>query len=218
MHGRRDLLRINRMMEDYNIDIGVFQEMETRKSRGGATHDINQLAGANRPHHLPGLALTEDEGWYGNLVVSRYPILRGVVHDLKTPISYEPRNAIDALIDTPFGHIRIIGTHLSLAPWQRWPEINNLLALMDEVEAREKKPLLLMGDINEWRAGSRPLRHLNKLMKPIRCGRSFPSSWPVFHLDRVWHDNCPFQVQARTIKTKETKHYSDHLPLLITLG
>src|SRR5690606_38361938 len=151
MWGRRDLVRLRRMMERHRVDIGVFQEIETRPSRGGTEKDIRTIAGPERPHHLPGLAMTEAEGWYGNLIVSRYPIRRGLVHSLETSPSFEPRNAVDALIELPTGLLRVIGTHLSLSARERWSEVRNLIRLIDDVEETEKNPMLLMGDINEWR-------------------------------------------------------------------
>jgi endonuclease/exonuclease/phosphatase family metal-dependent hydrolase len=217
--GHRDLRRIHGLMQDYGIDIGVFQEIETRASRGGAVHDIQILAGPERPHHLPGLAMSEGEGWYGNLIVSRFPILRGVVHDLETKPSFEPRNAVDALLETPLGALRVIGTHLSLAPWERWSEARNLVRLMDAVGKSEKNPLLFMGDINEWRPArlARLLRHFDGLMQPLPCGPSFPSVWPLLRLDRAWCDHCSFTVRAEVIKSAEIRHLSDHLPLVLTL-
>jgi endonuclease/exonuclease/phosphatase family metal-dependent hydrolase len=218
MRGRRDLRRIHGLMQDYDIDIGVFQEIETRKSRGGTGNDIHLLAGPERPYWLPGLAMKEEEGWYGNLIVSRYPIERSLVHDLRQDWAYEPRNAVDALIATPLGKIRIIGTHLSLTVWERWPELQQLISLMREVEREENNPLLLMGDINEWYPRAHMLRYLNKLMRPVPSGGSFPSFRPILRLDRVWQDHCPFPVSAKVLHIPGLRNLSDHLPLLVTAG
>ncbi len=217
MHRRRDLTRLHAFMEKHNIDVGVFQEIETRPSRGGTMQDIDTIAGTERPHRLLGLALKEGEGWYGNLIISRYPIIRGLYHDLETKPSWEPRNAVDALIDTPNGPLRIIGTHLSLAPWERWPEVKNLTRLIDTVEEKEIHPMLFMGDINEWRpAGlSKLLRHMDEIMTPVPCGRTFPAFYPLLKLDRVWSKNLPTPAQASVIQSPETKKLSDHLPILI---
>ncbi len=217
MKRRRDLGRLHRFMEDHAIDIGVFQEIETRASRGGTLRDIDNIAGDARPHRLPGLAMKEDEGWYGNLIVSRFPILRGMVHNLETSPSWEPRNAVDALIDTPAGPLRLIGTHLSLSPFERWSEVRNLVRLVDAVEETEQRPLLLMGDINEWRPSSKLLRHLDDRWQAVPCGRTFPSFCPVFRLDRVWAHNIPFKISACALKTAETVGLSDHLPVIVTL-
>lgn len=218
MNRKRDLRRVHNLMEAHDIDIGVFQEMETRTSRGGALSDIETLSGPERPHYLPGLAMIEGEGWYGNLIVSRYPILRGLVHNLELKFSYEPRNAVDALIQTPLGKIRIIGTHLSLTPWERWDEVKGLIRLMNEVEETEKNPIVLLGDFNEWKPNSRLIRHMNNLMKAQPCGPSFPSYWPILQLDRVWHDHLPYPIVTEVLMQSEVRKLSDHLPIKVTLG
>lgn len=216
MDGKRDLRRINALMDDHHIDIAVFQEMETRGSPGGAGADIALLAGASRPHHLPGPNLIQGAGWYGNLLVSRYPILRALTHNLETVSYLEPRNAVDALIQTPVGNIRVIGTHLSLSPFERLSEGRNLVRLMSAVEEREKNPIFLLGDVNEWREGSKLIQHLNQLMTPLRCASTFPSFRPIFRLDRVWYD-CDMHISGRVLTDAPVRVLSDHLPIVVEI-
>lgn len=217
MDGKRDLRRINALMDDHNIDIAVFQEMETRASHGGAEADIAMLAGSSRPYHLPGPNIRQDEGWYGNLLVSRYPILRALTHNLETVSYLEPRSAVDALIATPMGNMRIIGTHLSLSPFERLSEGKNLVRLMNAVEEKEKNPLFLLGDMNEWREGSKLIQHLNQIMSPIACGATFPSFRPVFKLDRVWYD-CNMKITTQVLLDAPVRILSDHLPIIIDVA
>ena len=217
MKGKRDLRRVHKLMENLDVDIGVFQEMETRPSYGGTAADIDILAGSSRPHHLPGPTLKEGEGWYGNLIVSRYPIIRALVHDLETKPVLEPRNAVDALIETPSGNLRIIGTHLSLLSVMSWWEINNLIKLVNEVEDETKCPLFFMGDFNEWVWSSKLIRHLNQTFKPLGCGKTFPAFCPLFRLDRVWCDNLAVDAQAQVLTGPEARNLSDHLPVLVEI-
>lgn len=217
LRGVRDLSRIHALMERLEVDIGVFQEMETRPSRGGQVVDVERLAGPSRPHRLQGPSIVEGKGWYGNLIVSRYPILRGLVHNLETKPGLEPRNAVDALIETPRGRLRLIGTHLSLSMFERWWEARNLLRLMRAVEEEEPNPVLLMGDINEWQYPSRLIRYLNRVMTPLRCGPTFPSWMPLLKLDRVWHDAPMLNVTAHRLASRDIRALSDHLPLLVDI-
>ena len=106
--GLRDINRIKQLLDEMNIDIAVFQEVETRTARGGCNEDITTLAGENRPHHVFAPSIIQHDGWYGNLIVSKYPVIRGLVHNLETTEQYEPRNAVDALIETPLGKIRVM--------------------------------------------------------------------------------------------------------------
>ena len=214
---RRSLSRLNALMDDLDIDIGVFQEMETRPSHGGTAEDVDILAGPDRPHHLPGPTMKEGQGWYGNLLVSRYPVLRALVHDLETKKVWEPRNALDALIDTPLGKLRLIGTHLSLTSTMRWWEINNLIKLADAVEDEAKYPVFFMGDFNEWFWSGKLIKHLDKIMVPLPCAKTFPSRRPLFKLDRVWCDGEIEKATAQTLSDPHVRGLSDHLPVLIEL-
>jgi endonuclease/exonuclease/phosphatase family metal-dependent hydrolase len=218
LDGRRDLGRVHALMERLDIDIGIFQEMETRRARGGTVTDVSVLAGPSRPHHVIGPSLRDGEGWYGNLIVSRYEVLRALVHNLETAPSLEPRNAVDALIATPAGRIRVIGTHLSLSIFERWSEARNLFRLMAAVEETERNPLFLLGDINEWQWRSKLLRHLDRLMTPVPAGPTFPSFAPFLRLDRAWLDAPGFSATAKVLDGPETRRLSDHLPLLVEVA
>jgi endonuclease/exonuclease/phosphatase family metal-dependent hydrolase len=215
--GLRDVIRIVQLLDEMDIDIAVFQEVETRTSRGGCNEDITTLAGTNRPHHVFAPSIIQHDGWYGNLIVSKYPVIRGIVHNLETTVQYEPRNAVDALIETPLGKIRVIGTHLSLSLFERRSEARNLLRLMDAVEEKEKNPILLMGDINEWQVPSKLLKFLDSHLIPIACRPTFPSWMPFLKLDRVWYHGDSLNVSARTLSTKRVSKLSDHLPIVIEI-
>ncbi len=216
--GERDLSRIRQLLDDYDIDIGVFQEMETRTKYRGTPQDVSLLAGPDRPHHIPGPSLHDGTGWYGNLIISRFPILKGYVHNLETRMDLEPRCAVDALIDTPLGKIRVIGTHLSLKKWERFSEAKNLINLINQVEQTERNPIFLLGDLNEWRDKSKLIKHLNSLMTPLPCTASFPSFLPLLKLDRAWHDAKSMKVTARTLSSKSIKKLSDHLPIVVEVS
>lgn len=216
LDGRRDLARVHALLEELKIDIAVFQEMETRPSRGGTATDINELAGAARPYHMMGPTMKEGLGWYGNLIVSRYPITRALVHSLEKKWErVEPRNAVDVTIETPLGKIRILGTHLSLPAWERKVEVPKLIELVKQVEEEEKNPVFLMGDINEWRRSSRLLRFLDDHMVQLHAGASFPVFFPLLHLDRVWHDSPNIKAKASVVRDHGVRNMSDHLPILI---
>lgn len=216
INGKRDLSRIHRLLEALDVDIAVLQEMDTRPSCGGTATDVNELAGAARPYHMMGPTKKEGLGWYGNLIVSRYPIRRALVHSLeKRWERIEPRNAVDVTLETPLGMMRVLGTHLSLPAWERKVEVPKLIKLVKQVELEEKHPVFLMGDINEWRRSSRLLRYLDDSMVPVKAGATFPVVAPFLHLDRVWHDTPHVKARARVIRDLGVRQMSDHLPVLV---
>ncbi len=213
--GRRDLKRVHDLMERMDVDIGAFQEMETRPSRGGNRQDVDTLADMKRPHHLPGPTMKEGEGWYGNLIVSRFPIIRAQAHTMETKYDFEPRNAVDALIETPHGRIRLLNTHLSLSPFERATEVPMLIELVQQVEEEEKAPVILMGDLNIWNPASRLLKFLDAVMVSVPLGATFPAGLPFLKLDRVWIDTPKIKVEAQVLKGPGISELSDHLPLLV---
>ncbi|ADQ84569.1 Endonuclease/exonuclease/phosphatase [Methylovorus sp. MP688] len=217
LDGQRDLQRIHHLMQRLDIDAGVIQEMETRPSRGGQPDDVERLAGPERPFHLICPSMLEGQGWYGNLIVSRYPIVRGLIHNLETRPSLEPRMAADALIAGPHGNLRVIGTHLSLSIYERRSEARNLIRLIQAVEEETKNPLLLMGDINEWQRPSALLRFLDGHLTPVPCKATFPSLCPVLRLDRVWYEAEGIKITAHRIHGNDIRRLSDHLPIVIEL-
>ena len=216
MFGERDIVRIHDLLEALSVDIAVLQEMDTRPRKGGMPDDVAKLAGEARPYRFAAPTMTEGVGWYGNLIVSRYPILRSSIHSLEKETDHiEPRNAADVLIETPLGKLRILGTHLSLPASERKIEVPMLIKLVKHVEEEEKNPVFLMGDINEWRKSSRLLKFLGENMIEVKAGATFPAILPLLHLDRVWHDAAHVKAKARVVKEHGVKQMSDHLPVLI---
>ncbi|MDI1308847.1 MAG: endonuclease/exonuclease/phosphatase family protein [Methylotenera sp.] len=215
--GLRNIAGVKKLMDDFDVNIAVLQEVETRISRGGCNDELTALGGKERPYHLIAPSIIEHDGWYGNLIVSQYPIIRGIVHNLETIPQYEPRNAVDALIETPLGKLRIIGTHLSLSIFERRSEARNLIRLMNLVEETERNPIILMGDINEWQIPSLLLRFLNSHLNPLSCRATFPTWLPFLKLDRVWYCSDYLKVSAKTVRNGEVKKLSDHLPIVVTI-
>lgn len=216
MDGQRDFHRIHMILERLDIDIAVLQEVDMRPTRGRNPAQLEELVGISRPHRLQGESLLEEGGWYGNLIASRYPITRGLVHNLETGPDLEPRNAVDALVDSPHGPLRIIGTHLSLSYLERRSEARNLLRLMQAVDAEESAPLFLLGDINEWQWRSKLLHFLDEAMTPLPCAATFPAFLPLLRLDRAWCDIAPpVRVLAHRVSGKGMRLVSDHLPLVV---
>jgi endonuclease/exonuclease/phosphatase family metal-dependent hydrolase len=54
-------------------------------------------------------------------------------------------------------------------------------------------------------------------MTPLPCAKSFPAFFPIFRLDRVWHDKMPLDVTAQIVTDSYSRNFSDHLPILIEL-
>ena len=79
---------------------------------------------------------------------------------------------------------------------------------------RNRAPLLLMGDFNEWLFWGRPLRWLRTHFGHIRSPATFPSRWPLLRLDHILSDPQERLVDLGVFQTPLARQASDHLPLI----
>ncbi len=211
--GIRDYSRIHRFMEQQKIDIALFQEFECRCSRGGCKEDMKALLAGPFTHAAHGPTISGDDGWFGNLVISRFPIVGHQTHDL-TVNDLEPRNVMDIRIKVPrIGAIRILNTHFGLMIGERIRQSRKLIDIITR-EIDMGLPVILAGDINEWRPYTGLIRSIGKILHPVPCGGTFPSAFPKAHLDRIWCAPKNLVWKAVPLKTADTAKMSDHLPLI----
>ena len=130
---------------------------------------------------------------YGIAIVSRYPVLewqaiRLPYTPMHAPIVLpgsgdviftrdEPRMALAALIDTPFGALRVVNTHLSFLPGWNVRQLRRLVHAVDD----KAGPAVIMGDLNmpgrlptvvsRWRAAV--------------TASTWPAHRPVAQLDHI---------------------------------
>lgn len=204
--GRRDCARIGALLEDKRLDIVLLQEVDAR-ARGNEV--LAELQGGRFPHALTAPTLTTETGWYGNAILSRFPVREAKVIDISVT-GREPRNILDAILETPAGPLHVVNTHKGLGALERAAQLgrlNDLLSTDCEI------PLLVGGDFNQWAFSARAFRKLNGRLQPMKTAASFPTSLPFLQLDRFWCRPRGLIRNARVLKTPETKRYSDHFPL-----
>src|SRR5260370_29561233 len=98
---RFDLMRVVEVIKRADPDIVALQEVDSRRRSNGneVFALLHQLLGA---HGIGAKSITGVDGDYGQLLISRCPIVESRVHDISYP-EREPRRAIKAEIDTPAG-------------------------------------------------------------------------------------------------------------------
>src|SRR5690606_16356972 len=119
---------------------------------------------------------------HGNVVLYRQGNVMSI-HQVDLP-GLEPRGALVVDLDLPAGPLRIVAAHLGLLRRSRALQVSTLLAI---AEPRDDRPVLLMGDFNEWRLGRRSaLQGLAPAFGPLHAPiPSFPARFPILALDRV---------------------------------
>lgn len=206
--GRRDLGRIAQVINQLGADCIGLQEVDNRILPEG--DDLSRLAVATGLQAVAGPTMVRHDGNYGNVLLSRWPVVRVGRHDLSVP-GREPRGLLDAVIEAPAAPLRVAVTHLGLRPSERRRQV---AAICDRLPAESQLPLLLMGDFNEWLLWGRPLRWLHRRFRAVPTPPSFPACRPLLRLDRILAAGPLRLARVRAITTDLARRSSDHLPLL----
>jgi len=206
--GIEDSERVLRVIESADADVVALQEVHDDDAA-----DLNFLRGLERMDYkdvIYGETLRKDFGPYGNVLMSRFPITN--LERLNLSVAgAEPRGAICATLETPFGRTHITATHLGLKCSERRRQIEQLLKRR---AAGESDCSVLMGDFNEWFPWSRNLRRIERAFSHSGKQATFPAGFPLIALDRIFVAAPRLDVVFNRIDTLTARDASDHRPLL----
>ncbi|MDQ2779803.1 MAG: endonuclease/exonuclease/phosphatase family protein [Pseudomonadota bacterium] len=213
--GRFDPGRIEAVLRELDADVVALQEL--RWNPDAALDQLREFGEHLGYHTAAGPTLLRGDGHYGNAVLTRLPIAELQLVDISQP-GREPRGAIDVRLRLPqlpaataaLAPLRVIATHLGLSPAERRAQIQMLLARVGEPG---EEPVVLMGDLNEWFAWGRPMRHLHRHFGDSDCASTWPAVKPVFALDRIWAHPRDCLLQVAPHRSALSRRASDHLPL-----
>jgi endonuclease/exonuclease/phosphatase family metal-dependent hydrolase len=156
-----------------------------------------------------GMNLKRRRTQFGNALMVKGTIREKRLVDL-TMKPFEPRSAIDALVEVRGAPIRIIATHLGLSRRERRSQI----ARIGELLEAERHPLtILLGDFNVFGPERAILKRIGAPM-PLPKLRSFPARRPLMSLDRLWTIPNDFLMSLVVHRTALSRIASDHLPLV----
>ncbi len=207
--GRFDPERIAAVIAELDADVVAIQEADERFGQRRGLLDLVALERQTGLSLVPTSEKPDGHGWHGNALLMKAGTVRNM-RRLALP-GAEPRGALLVDLELAGGPLRMVAAHLGLLRRSRRWQIRSILNAIEEGPAA---PVLLMGDFNEWRPGSRSsLLALRPLFGPLSHEHfSFPSYFPVIALDRV--------IGSHGLVTKLEVHNSplarvasDHLPL-----
>ena len=207
---RFDPARIAAVIAEIGADVIAIQEAD---KRFGDRAGLLDLASIERDAGLVSVRVSNGHsghGWHGNLVLVREGVVDGL-RQIKLP-GLEPRGAIVVDLDLAMGKVRVVAAHLGLLRHSRLLQVEALLAQAGESTDR---PVVLMGDLNEWRLRRRSaLRGFSKGFGPLGLGvPSFPAFFPVLALDRVLTRPHGLLESIIAHETPLSRLASDHLPV-----
>ena len=203
--------RIADVVLETGADVIALQEVGSRDANEVL---LDRLVRGTGFHAVDGWTCKRGGCDFGNVVLSRFQVDEAYRLDL-TVHGREPRGALDVVVRTPAGPLRIIATHLGLLPGERRAQVKRLLGAL---ERETPLPTVLTGDVNEWYLWGRPLRWLHKHFKATPAPATFPAWRPVLSLDRLWTEPASLLEGLRVHRSVLARAASDHLPLVAKLA
>lgn len=207
---RRDPARILNVLNEVGADIVCLQEADLRFGTRAAVLPRFLIESHTDYVPVPLDVQTDSMGWHGNAILVR----RGIdveSHDILHIPCLEPRGVVTARLRVGGTALTVFGMHLDLSGLWRVRQARTIAALGEA--AREQGPVVLMGDLNEWRAVSGCFREFGRHFTLLDPGPSFPSRRPLGRLDRIMHCEALRAMDCGVHRSALAASASDHLPV-----
>ena len=207
---RFDPHRTVRVIREIQPDVIALQEADRRFGDRSGLLDTHALKHECGLVPVPLEVSQGGHGWHGNVILYREGSVTAT-RQVDLP-GLEPRGALVVDLTLPAGSLRLVAAHLGLLRRSRALQISTLLSI---AKPQDNRPVLLLGDLNEWRLGEKSTLHglapdFGPLHAPIP---SFPARFPLLALDRIL--GYPHNVISSVTlhDTPLARVASDHLPL-----
>lgn len=205
--GKRDPERIMAVLREINADIVAIQEADRRI--GARESVLPRALLDDSPWRAAGVAKrAQSIGWHGNAILVRRDLEIDECHALELP-TLEPRGAACAVIGTGKTTFRVVGTHLDLSGLKRRDQVRSIVKFM---ATHGDMPTVVLGDFNQWGAGSRVIGEFPSAWSHVAPGPTFPSRRPIARLDRMVHCGGWETKAAAVHHSALASVASDHLP------
>ena len=204
-------------------DVALLQEVGDNRGVHPPIDQAATLANALGLFCAVGITLTASVHGYGNVTLSRLPVLDSQPLDLSVR-GREPRLALRAVVGRESLRLTTLNVHLGLGASERRAQLRQLLpALYDGAWASGgpvREPLVMGGDFNDFPPGPVTFTLRDRLLDAgarVSRRRTFPSRVPLLRLDRIYHSPGVQLIEARVDRSPATRRASDHLPLVVDL-
>lgn len=212
--GRYDPARVAAVIDELDADVIALQEC-TFSGDGIVADDAGPPLSAIDGYVCAFGPTRERRGLrFGNVVLSRHPMRDVHRVDLSRQRG-EPRGALTVTVENGAGELHVVATHLGLWLRERRFQVRQLL---DHIDAREGRPLAVLGDFNDWLPGRSVAHELDRRLGRARRVRSFPACLPLLPLDRVWVGPGAALRDVTAHRSRLARVASDHLPVVATIA
>jgi endonuclease/exonuclease/phosphatase family metal-dependent hydrolase len=217
--------RIARVIRDAGPDVVAVQEIYVEHPRRRQLHQAAWLAERLEMSFEFGFAREcEGGGYYGNAVLSRLP-LRALRSECLPQLGrrHERRAALRVAVETSWGEVDIVNTHLGLRPRERRLQTRTLVSdWLSHVHTHAYS--VLCGDLNAV-PGSSVYENFASILQDAELSqrgrpavKTWPAVLPLVRLDHVFVSRGLQVVGWRVPRTRIERIASDHLPVVVDLS
>lgn len=206
---RFDPERIGAVVQEMEADLVALQEV----TLDHAGHLAARLARDTGMETRDGTLYPRGVGRYGNVILTRLPVLRSQLYDLSVA-NREPRGALELVVATDAGELRVCATHLGLRRAERRLQLARLAELLGPGD----EATVLAGDFNVW-------QHPRELAPLAATGfvhervYSFPTwPYPMIALDRIFARKPVGIIRCHRHTSAVARVASDHYPVVAELA
>lgn len=209
--------RIAEVLDELDADVIALQEVV---GRGGRERQDQARYVAEKLNYHPvfGENRRHNGAAYGNLLLSRLPILDFWNYDITT-LGREPRGVLRTDVKLKDGEVlHLFNVHLGTAYRERREQASRLMGerILRNTDLAGSR--IVMGDFNEWISGqaSRLLSaHFGVHAAGVRARRrTYPCVLPLLRLDHIYFDHGLNLQRLALHRSRKALIASDHLPLV----
>jgi len=212
--------RIVEVLREIDGDIIALQEVLSIEGKKPKDHQARFIAREMGFHYRIGENRRLRGGAYGNVTLSRFPLIHAHNYDLTRP-GREQRGCLRTDLQiAPNRVLHVYNLHLGTSYRERHDQSRKLFDSGILKPASRAGPRIVLGDFNEWMSGltSRLMKdHFNSI--PVRplLGRSrtYPGFFPLVHLDHIYFDGALDVVKVVVHRSRGALVASDHLPIVV---
>lgn len=205
--------RVAEVLRAVDADVIALQEVVGAGPRGSHIEEIGAALGMGwvmaQTRELRGHQ-------FGNVVLSRFPIVHHSQHDL-TYKTCEERCMQRVDVDVNGRTLHVYNVHLGTAILERRHQAQRLAAVVSNRHVTG--PKIVLGDFNEWMRGltttllSSRLKSVD-LRQFMKRRRHYPGLFPILHLDHIYYDGPLEVMHIEVLRNRLSLVASDHLPLI----
>lgn len=211
--------RIANVLKEVNADVIALQEVVNIEGARREKHQAEFLSKELELFFSIGKNKSLNGGAYGNVTLSRFPILRSRHYDISVP-RREPRGCLRVDIATEKKQLlHIFNVHLGTGLLERRKQAARLVDDGILLNRELSGIRIVLGDFNEWTRGTTTrLLAANfqsvRIEKDLPFLKTYPGFFPFLHLDHIYFQKELHLDSLRIHKSRTALLASDHLPII----